>query len=101
MTPVRIAPLSLKLDLDVDTGSKVELHQSVDGLRRGVDDVEETLVCTDLELLAALLVDVRRAVDGEAFDVRRQRNGSPDLRARTLRRVDDFPRRVVEDAVIE
>ena len=55
MTPVRIAAgHSLELDLDVDAGRKVELHQSIDGLRGGIDDVEETLVRADFELLAAL-----------------------------------------------
>ena len=51
-----------ELDLDVDAGGEVELHQRVHGLRRRVDDVEQPLVRADLELLAALLVDVRRAV---------------------------------------
>ena len=66
MTPVRIVHAPYKLDLDVDAGSQVELHQRVDGLRRRIDDVEQTLMRADLELLAALLVDMRRAVDGEA-----------------------------------
>jgi hypothetical protein len=48
-----------ELDLDVDAGGEVELHQRVHRLRRRVDDVEEPLVRPDLELLAALLVDVR------------------------------------------
>src|SRR5947208_3255328 len=39
MTPVRIR-VSLQFDLDVDTGREVELHQCVDGLRRGIDDVD-------------------------------------------------------------
>src|SRR6185312_11607116 len=86
---------------DVDAGREVELHQRVDRLRGGIDDVEETFVGADLELLAALLVDVRRAVDGEALDAGRQRYRSANLGARALRRVDDFPRRIVEDAVIE
>ena len=49
---------SLKLDLDVHAAGQVELHQRVDGLRRGLDDVEETAMSPDLELLAALLVHV-------------------------------------------
>src|SRR3954467_4187430 len=101
MTPVRIALNSLKLDLDVDAGRKVELHQSIDGLRSGIDDVEQTLVRPDFELLATLLVDMRRAVHGEALDAGRQRNGTANLRARALRRVDDLARRIVENAVIE
>src|SRR5262249_4531816 len=67
---------------------------------RRVDDVEHTLVRADLELLARLLVDVRRAVHGELLDPRRQRDRSPDARARALRRVDDLARRLVEHAVV-
>jgi small subunit ribosomal protein S10 len=59
---------SLELDLDVHARSEVELHQRVNGLRGRIDDVEKTLVGADLELLAALLVDVRRAEDGEFLD---------------------------------
>src|SRR6186713_1943232 len=102
MTPVRIAraPL-LQLDLDVDTGREVELHQRVHGLRCRIDDVQEPLMRADLELFAALLVHVRRTVDGEAFDPRGQRDGSAHLRARTLRRVHDLLGGVVEDTVVE
>ena len=39
MTPVRT--LRSLLDFDGHAGGQVELHQSVDGLRRGVDDVEQ------------------------------------------------------------
>jgi hypothetical protein len=41
----------LELDLHVDTGGKVELHQRNDGLRRRVQNIEEPLVRPDLELL--------------------------------------------------
>ncbi len=70
-------------------------------MRRGIDDVEQTLVRPDFELFAAFLVDMWRAVHGEALDARRQRNGAPHLRACALCRVDDFPRRIVENPVIE
>src|ERR1700724_2173847 len=100
MTPVRIRVPS-KLDLDIDPGRKVELHQRVDGLRSGIDDVEKPLVSPDLELFAALFVHMRRAVDGEAFEVGRQRDWTPHLRARPLCRVHDLPRRIVENAVVE
>jgi hypothetical protein len=78
------AKLSLELDLDVDAGREIELHESVDRLRRRIDDVEQALVRADLELLTRLLVDVRRAVDRELLDARRQRDGSADLRTRPL-----------------
>src|SRR6266851_5235876 len=60
-----------ELDLDVDAGGEIELHQRVDRLRRGIDDVEQPLVRAHLELLPALLVDVRRTIDRELLDPRR------------------------------
>src|ERR1700761_4520551 len=62
---------NLELDLDVDTGGQVELHQSIDGLRGRVDNIEKALVGAHLELLAALLVDVRRMCEGALLDVGR------------------------------
>src|SRR5262249_48612439 len=90
-----------ELDLDVDAGGQIELHQRVHRLRRRIDDVQESLVCAHLELFAALLIDVRRTVHRELFDSGRQRNRSTDLRTRALGRIHDFTRRRIEDAVIE
>src|SRR5918996_1100403 len=106
ITPERMlatlsSPYGSELDLDVDAGGEVELHQRVHGLRRRIDDVEKTLVRAHLELLAALLVDVRRTVHRELLDLGRQRNRTPHLRTRALGGVDDFTRRRIEDAVIE
>src|SRR6201996_9347038 len=92
---------NLELDLDVDAGGQVELHQSIDGLRGRIDDVEQALVGAHLELFAALLVDVRRTVDGELLDAGRQRNGSANLGAGPFRRVHDLPRRRIEDSMVE
>src|SRR4051812_14986089 len=96
-----VNPKNLELDLDVDTGGQIELHQSIDGLRGRIDDIEQALVGAHLELLAALLVDVRRTVDGELLDAGGQRNGSANLRAGTFRRVHDLPRRRIEDTMVE
>jgi hypothetical protein len=52
-------PKPLELDLDVDACGEVELHKCVDRLRCRIDDIEEPLVRAHLELLTALLVDVR------------------------------------------
>src|SRR5438552_10077497 len=54
----RLVLAGLELDLDVDACRKIELHQCIDRLRRRVDDVEQPLVRSHLELLAALLVDM-------------------------------------------
>src|SRR6201999_889045 len=91
----------LELDLDVHAGGQVELHQRVHGLRGGVDDIEHALVRADFELLARLLVDVRRTVDGEFLDARRERNRPPDGRACPLGGVDDLARGMVQHAVVK
>src|SRR5882724_6386600 len=99
MSPVRMTT-PLKLDLDVDAGGEIELHQRVYRLRRRIDDVEHAFVGPDLELLARLLVDMRRAQHGELLDLGRQRNRPAYARPRPLRRAHDLARRLVEHAVI-
>src|SRR5450755_2991880 len=93
-----MAPLGL--DLDVDARAQIQLHQGVERLLGGLEDVEQSFVGTDLELLAALLVDVRRAQDGELVDARGQRNGTRHLRACALRGLHDLARRLVEQLVV-
>src|SRR5580658_3699966 len=103
-TPERMSLIpyrALELDLDVDAGGKVELHQRIDRLRRRIDDIEQALMRAHFELLAALLVDMRRAVDGKLLDLGRQRDRPAHLRAGALGRIDDLARRRIEDAVIE
>src|SRR5271156_6653292 len=55
----------------------------------------------NLELLARLLVDVRRPVDGEFLDPGRQGNRSANPGAGALGRGHDLLRRSVEHPVIE
>ena len=49
----------LELDLDIDTSWKVETHQRINRSGVGVKDVDKTLVCTHLELIAGILILVR------------------------------------------
>src|SRR5262249_33111262 len=92
--------LLLQLDLDVHAGRQIELAEGVDRLLGRLEDVEQSLVGSDLELLARLLVDVRRAVHGEALDVRWQRNGTRDPPSGPAHGVDDLAHRLVEEAVV-
>src|SRR6202011_1333148 len=69
-------------------------------LRRRIDNIEKALVRAHLELLAALLVDVRRTVDGELLDAGRQRNGSANLSTGPFRRVHDLTRRRIENSMV-
>src|SRR5438876_1030661 len=97
--PVRIKD-PLELDLDIDAGSEVELHQRIDGLRRRIDDVEHPLMGADLELLARFLVDMGRAQHRELLDLGRQRDRATHPRAGALGGVDDLAGRLVEHAVV-
>src|SRR5258707_9413379 len=98
---MQILEVALELDLDVDTCGQIELHQSIDGLRGRVDNVEKALVGAHLELFTALLVDVRRTVDGELLDAGGQRNGSANLGTGTFRRVHDLAGRRIENSMVE
>src|ERR1700710_809916 len=89
-----------ELDLDVDAGRQVEPHERVDGLRGRVDDVDEPLVGAYLEVLAAVLVLVRRPDDHVDVLLRRQRHRAGDLRARSGDRVNDLARRGVDHLVV-
>src|SRR5581483_2076530 len=80
---------------------EVEFGQGIYGLCTGVEDVDHTLVRLQLELLARLLVDVRRTEDRPALRLGGQRNGTGDLRPRLLRRPHDVRRRLVDHGVIE
>src|SRR5687767_13394961 len=97
---VAVIAESSELDLDVDTGRQIEAHQRVDGLRRGVDDVDETLVRAHLEVLARVLVLVGRADDAEHVLLGRQRHGAGDLGTRAGDGVHDLARRGVDHLVV-
>src|SRR3569833_2840196 len=88
------------LDLDIHTGGKIELRQRVDRLGAAVEDVDHTLVRLQFELLARLLVDVRRTEDRPALRLRRERNRTGLLRARLLCRPHDVGRGLFDNCVI-
>src|SRR4029077_20883230 len=100
-TPPRLLFQALELDLDIDASGEIELHQSIDRLRGRVHDIKQPLVRAHFELLAALLVDVRRAVDSEFFDPRRQRNRAANVGAGAPGRRHDFTRRGIEHTVVK
>jgi hypothetical protein len=51
---------ALKLDFHIYTCSEIQLHERIYGLRGRINNIEKALMSAHLELLAALLVDVRR-----------------------------------------
>src|SRR3954447_883541 len=80
-------------DLDVDAGRKVvEPLERVDGLRRGLVDVDQALVRPDLEVLLGVLVLERRLDHRVDVLLRGQRHGPRHGRAGSGRRLDDLLR---------
>ena len=93
--------VSSDLDLDLDAGGQLELHQSVNGLGVGIFDVEEPAIGIEFELLAGLLVDEGRTVDSEDLLVGRERDGAVHFRAGRLHGLDDLACRLVDEHVVE
>jgi len=100
--PAEAGSIGLRqFDFDVHTGSKIELHQRVYGLWRGLHNVEQPFVSPDFELLARLLVDVRSAVHGELFDTGRKWNGTAGERAGAACGFSDIAGSLIEDAMVK
>src|SRR5215470_4365426 len=89
-----------QLDLHIDTSREIEFHERVDGLRRGIHDVEQTLVGAHLELLTRGLVDVRRAQHRPAIDDGRQQHRARDASARAPYGLDDLLDRPIQEMMI-
>src|SRR6185437_14131973 len=88
------------LDLNIHARGKIELHQRVHRLRRGIENIEQPLVRADLKLLPRFLVHVRRTQHRVLVLHRGQWNRPRDLRSRAPRGLDDLTRRLIEDAVV-
>src|ERR1051326_2515577 len=84
--------ICLELDFDVDASRDVEAHQGVDSFGGGLQDVDQPLMSTHLELFPGVLVDEWAANHSESLDASRQRHGASHNCSRALRRLDDLLR---------
>src|SRR3954452_3223364 len=83
-----------ELDLDVDAGREmVQALEGVDGLGSRLEDVDQALVRTDLEVLLRVLVLEGGADDAVDVLLRRQGHGTGDRRAGALGGLHDLLRR--------
>src|SRR5215218_6799775 len=90
-----------ELDLDVDArGEVVEPLQRVDRLRRRLQDVDQSLVRADLEVLPRVLVLERRADHAVDVLLGRQRHRSGDGCTGPRRRLDDLLGRRLDGRVV-
>src|SRR5215217_1888129 len=98
--PLRAIVLVLLLDVDVDARRQIDAHESVNGLRRRVEDVDQPLVRTHLEVLPRVLVLVRGPDDAIHVLLGRQRHWTNDAGAGTGDRLNDLARRGVNRLVV-
>src|SRR5579862_425718 len=87
-------------DFNIHAGRKIELHERVNRIGCGLENVDQALVGTHFELLARFFVDVRRAQNGPTVDHRGQRNRTGYIGAGALGSVDNFTRGLIEHAMI-
>src|SRR5689334_13443008 len=88
------------LDIDVDTGRQIDAHQGVNGLRRRVEDVDQSLVRTHLEVLPRVLVLMRGPNDAIHVLLSRQRHRANHAGAGTGDRLHDLACRGVNRLVV-
>src|ERR1700689_1330613 len=91
----------IQLDLPVHARRKLELHEGVHGLVRGVQNVHEPLVRADFELVPGVLIAVRGGQNCKTLHFDGQRHGTLDGRTGAFRGIDDLAGRLVDQAVIE
>src|ERR687895_412844 len=89
-----------RLYLYVHAGRQVEPLQRVDRARRGLLDVDETLVRVQLEVLAGVFVPVGTPDHRVATALGRQRDGAEHEGPRPLRRLDYRAGGLVYDLVV-
>ena len=67
--------MCLQLDVDLDTGRQLQIHQSLDRLLGRVHDVDQALVGAALKLLTAVLILMNSTQDGDDLGLRRSGMG--------------------------
>ncbi len=76
------------------------MHQLINGLIRGFDDVHEPLVRFDHEVLAAVAVDKRTSGNIIVRPIRRKRHRSHDFGARANRGIQNLLTAVVDNPTV-
>src|ERR1019366_854786 len=88
------------LDFHVHPRRQIELHQRVNRVRRRLENVDQTLVRAHFELLARLLVHMRRTKNRPPVDRGGQWNRPGHIRTGALGGLDNLARGLVENSVI-
>jgi len=87
-------------DFDVYACGEAQLIERLDRFARCLDNINETLVCADLELVTCLLVDMRPRKNRVPLDASRQRDRPMHERISTLGRVYYLGSTLVQHRVV-
>ena len=90
----------LQLDLNFHTGGQIQRHQCLNGLGRGIGDVDQSLVRAALELLTAVLILVGGTQDGDDLLLGGQRDGAGHGSAGALGGLNNLLCALVDDLVV-
>ena len=85
----RLSPVNecvfLYFYFNVHTRRQVEPHQHIDGLRVGVEDINQAIVRADLKVLVGILIDKRRTTYCKTFHLGWQGHRTDDMAGRGMR----------------
>src|SRR5277367_6192090 len=90
----------VKFNLNVNAGGQFQLHQGVHGLIRGVQDVHQTLVRADFELIARILIAMRGGQYRKTLHFDGERHRTFDGRAGAFCGIDDLAGRLIDQSMI-
>ena len=90
----------LQLDLDLNAGGKLEGHKSLNSLLGGVHYVDQALVGAALKLLAAVLILMNSAEDGDDLFIGGKRNGTGNGSAVALCGFDDLFSSLIDQEMV-
>ena len=90
----------LQFDFDIHSCGKLDAHESLDSLLRGLYDVDKTLMCSVLELFAAVLIFMNSAEDGDDLFIGGKRNGTGNGSAVALCGFDDLFSSLIDQEMV-
>ena len=89
------------MDLNINTSGEIQLLELVHGAGCGINNVEEALVCANLELIGSLFIHVNRAINGKFFDPGWQRDRAGDFSSSALSSLDDLDSGTVDSPMVK
>src|SRR6187551_2056457 len=88
-------------NLNFNTSSQIQLHKCINSFFSRLNNIQQTLMCTDLVLITRVFINVRGNQYSEALFTSRQRNRTAHLSTCTLCCFNDLLCRGVNKLVIK